>query len=179
MYKLVSRSHPALHKKAKSVEEFTHPRLLRLISGMKEIMMQYRGIGLAAPQIGKSIRVFVVDRELIKKSEEENDSTKLRRLKRLFKKKQPDVFINPVIRSISGKGFLLEEGCLSISGIFGTVPRAREIVVEALNERGRKFKVRATGLYAHVLQHEIDHLNGALFIERVVEGSLHKLKNKS
>lgn len=178
MLRLVAQQDKILHAKAKPVLNLKDPGLKELINDMKEIMKHHQGIGLAAPQIGKSIQVFVIDQELIKKSEEENDTTRLKRLKRLFKKRIPDVFINPAIRSIPRNGFLLEEGCLSVPNIFGAVPRAREVVVEALNERGKRFKVKTKGLCAHVLQHEIDHLYGVLFIEKAVKGTLHKIRTK-
>lgn len=178
MLKLVSQNDPVLCKKAKRVEQFDD-RLGRLVSNMKKIMGEEDGIGLAAPQMGKSLQVFVVDERLIRESEEKRETSKLKKVKRLFRKKIHDTFINPEALSVSKDGWLLEEGCLSVPGIFGQVPRAKKITVRAQNERGRWFTVKAERLYAHVLQHEIDHLGGVLFVEKAIKESLHKIKKTS
>jgi len=109
------------------------------------------GIGLAAPQVGKNLRIFVVAPEL---------------------GLTQTVFINPVITKLSGGKKLMEEGCLSVPGMYGSTPRANSLKLEAYNERGRKFKMKADGLIAQLVQHEIDHLDGALFkdiAERLAE----------
>lgn len=178
MLKLVSQNDPVLHGKAKRVEEFDD-RTQRLVSNMKKLMGEENGIGLAAPQVGKSLQVFVVDEKLIRESEEREKISKFKKLRILFRKKIHDVFINPEILSISKDGWLAEEGCLSVPGVFGQVPRARKITVRAQNERGRWFTVKAERLYAHVLQHEIDHLGGVLFVEKAIKDSLHTIKKSS
>ncbi len=191
MQKLVAQKNPVLYKKTRRVEQFDD-RIRRLVSNMKKTMKEENGIGLAAPQIGKSLQMFVVDADHIKESEESRNPSqarygtsqkiqlKLKRvMKKIFKRKMHDVFINPEILSAPNKGVLMEEGCLSIPGIFGSVARAEEITVAAQDEHGKKFTVKAQNLYAHILQHEIDHLNGVLFIRKAEEGSLHKIHKKS
>ncbi len=164
-----------LHTRTKPVEEFDD-RLKRLLARMKKVVKGKEGVGLAAPQIGKSLQVFLVDGVLIRKAEEVENTSKFKKLKRLFRKKIHEVFINPEIRSISKDGLLLEEGCLSVPGVFGKVPRAKTVTVRAQDQKGRRFTIKARGLYAHVLQHEIDHLKGVLFIEKAQKGSLRALR---
>jgi len=175
MKKLVPQSHPALHKKAKPVKEFDD-RLKRLVLNMTTTMHRENGIGLAAPQIGKSLQIFVIDENLIREVEMAETTSRLKKTAQKFLKKRiRSIFINPEITSISSDGFFLEEGCLSIPGMFGSVPRAEKVTILAKDELGKSFTVTATGLHAHVLQHEIDHLQGILFVEKVKKGSLHKL----
>ena len=102
-------------------------------------------VGLAAPQVGKNIRIFVAA-----------DDLKLNQV----------VFINPEIVAMSDKGTLKDEGCLSLPELYGKVLRADWVKVEAFNENGRKFKLKAKGLISQLIQHEIDHLNGVLFVDK-------------
>jgi len=106
------------------------------------------GVGLAAPQAGKNIRMFIA-----------SDKLKLAQT----------VFINPEITKMSEKKELLDEGCLSLPELYGKVWRAEWVKVEATNENGRKFKMKATGLAAQLMQHELDHLNGILFADKAEE----------
>lgn len=178
MLQLVSQNDPMLRGKTKRVEEFDD-RTRRLVSNMKKTMEKEHGIGLAAPQIGKSLQVFVVDTRFIRKSEEHKGMSKIKRVaKKLFKKKMRETFINPEVLYVPEEKFLAEEGCLSVPKVFGAVLRAKKITVAAQDEYGKKFKINATDLYAHVLQHEIDHLGGVLFTEKTIKGSLHKIKNQ-
>lgn len=117
-------------------------QIRRLLDDMAQTMYNADGVGLAAPQVGVSLRVIVidVDEELIE-------------------------LINPVI--IESEGCELgNEGCLSIPGVFGEVERFSKVTVTGLNRYGKKIKITGTGLLSRALQHEIDHLNGILFIER-------------
>jgi peptide deformylase len=141
---------PILRSKCVEVELTDEVR--DLISDMKETMYKAEGIGLAAPQVGKNFRIFIADIG-----------------EGCF------VFINPKI--ISKKGSVLsDEGCLSLPGIFGKVKRAKEIKVEALNEEGQRFEAEVSGLFANCIQHEIDHLNGILFTDRL--RAIDKIKDK-
>ncbi len=118
----------------------------QLILNMAETMHKRDGIGLAAPQIGKNIQICVVNTE--------NGDL---------------VLINPKIKK---KGFgtdIEEEGCLSIPGVYGTVKRAKKISVNAIDPDGNKINFIAKGLFARVIQHEVDHLNGILFIDKVLQ----------
>jgi peptide deformylase len=114
-----------------------------LIREMGQMMYAARGVGLAAPQVGRSIRLLVYDA-----------GTGLRPI------------INPKITKMKGEQREPEEGCLSIPGLRGIVPRAQEIHVQAQDGDGRPIRLRATGFEARILQHEIDHLDGVLFIDR-------------
>lgn len=135
-----------LRRKAKPVGKTT-TALRALISGMITTMREANGVGLAAPQVGISKRLFVAEVE-----------------KRLL------VFIDPKIVKASGED-IGTEGCLSIPGIVADVPRAATVVVTAKNRRGRGVTVEADGLLARVIQHEIDHLDGVLFLDRVADRS--------
>lgn len=121
--------------------------ILKLLDDMAETMYHANGVGLAAPQVGVPKRVIVLD-----PGEEEGCLMEL---------------LNPVFRERAGEA-LGVEGCLSLPGISGEVPRAERVVVEALNREGRPVRVEAEGLVARILQHEIDHLDGILIIERAV-----------
>lgn len=115
-----------------------------LIEDMFETMYSARGVGLAAPQIGVSLRLSVIDT--------------------LGERQEQLVIINPEIISSSGeKAF--EEGCLSVPGAYDTVLRAERVTVKALDRFGQPFEIKADGLLAECLQHEIDHLNGKLFVD--------------
>ena len=133
-----------LTEKTKPVKTFDSALAL-LVDAMFETMAEADGVGLAAPQVGVSERLFVID---------------LRDGKRW-------VFINPEIIATSEECVTAEEGCLSIPGVFSEVTRAARVTVQARNLQGRPFTVEAEGLFARAIQHELDHLNGVLFIDRL------------
>ncbi len=140
--KLVSSEHEVLREKASVIKTITRP-IIVLLDDMVETMCYYEGLGLAAPQLGIPRRAIVVNLG-------EGETLKL---------------INPEI--LESDGEVVEvEGCLSLPGVLGEVPRAENIVVEALNENNNTFKMNATGLLARIIQHEIDHLQGVLFVDR-------------
>ncbi len=144
LLKLVYYSHhPALHKIAEPVDQFDD-KLAHLVQDMYETMYHENGVGLAAPQVGIAKKIATID-----VSEERN---------------QPFVIINPQIIESSGSE-LMTAGCLSIPGSFDKVPRATYVKVRAQNEKGDFFEIEGTGLLAHCLQHEIDHLYGKLYID--------------
>ncbi|MBI5621663.1 peptide deformylase [Candidatus Falkowbacteria bacterium] len=118
----------------------------KLIADLKITMKEAKGIGLAAPQVGQNIRIIIVNTEI-----------------------GPTAFINPRIIWHSLRKELDEEGCLSIPGIYGLVKRHRSVVMNYWDEAGNKQRIRVKGLFARVLQHEIDHLNGILFIDKMVK----------
>ena len=111
-----------------------------------ELMYQAQGIGLAAPQVGWSVRLFIIDADGDSRGE--------------------TVFINPVITEEAGE-LNKEEGCLSFPGIMGKVVRAQRIKGQAYNLKGQKIEIEADGLAARAWQHELDHLNGCLFIDKM------------
>ncbi len=136
---------PRLHKVAKPVVSFTE-QTRKLIKDMAETMYAAPGIGLAATQVDVHERIVVID-----VSEEHND------LK---------VLINPVLLNAEGEEEN-EEGCLSVPGIYENVTRAEKVTVKALDEHGKEFKLEADGLLAVCIQHEMDHLQGRVFVEHL------------
>jgi len=148
---IIKYSNPVLRKKCQEVKEVTE-EIRNLGLDMIESMTESQGIGLAAPQVGELKRVIVVhpikERSLEEKSKE-----------------KPQIFINPKIIKKSRETIIDEEGCLSFPELFLKIKRAKEVKIEALNERGEKIRVQAEGLPARIIQHEIDHLDGILFID--------------
>ncbi len=153
---------PVLHKKSLPItQNFGGTFLTELILDMKDTLRQQDGLGLAGPQIGESLAIFVIPDAI---------APQVRTPKMpftLIKPLKPTVFINPKIACISPDMETLEEGCLSIKGIFKSTPRSYKVKLKALDERGRKITVTAEGLLARIFQHETDHLNGVLFIDRL------------
>lgn len=139
-----------LLQKALPVEK-VDDEIRTLVDDMVETMYDAPGIGLAAPQIGVSLRITVID---VRTGDEENPKPDLH------------VFINPEIVEKEGK-ITWEEGCLSIPGVYEKVNRANRVVVRALNRDGEPFELEATELLAVALQHEIDHLDGVLFLDHL------------
>lgn len=138
---------PVLKTKTKVVRSIT-AETKTLIKNMIETMNAYNGIGLAANQVGIPLKIIVVSKRT--ESEKTNDT----------------VFINPVTLAKRGKIFE-EEGCLSLPGLSLNVKRTKYVKVKAINERGKVFIIEGEGLLSRVLQHEIDHLEGKVFIDRL------------
>ena len=139
---------PELKRKSLPVEELDED-LERLLDGMAETLRDADGVGLAAPQVGRNIRALIVDVPL-----PESDEREFYEL------------INPEI--VSSRGFQVgEEGCLSVPGFFANVRRKNHVRVSALNRKGKRFTIDADGMLSRVLQHEIDHLDGILFFDRL------------
>lgn len=136
-----------LRKKAKVVEKINN-RVLTLLGDMAETMYHADGAGLAAPQVGILRRLVVID-----------DGTGIIKL------------INPIIMEADGEQQEIE-GCLSIPGIYGRVKRPKRVMVKALDENGEPYELEGTGLLARALCHEIDHLDGILFIDKVIPGTI-------
>lgn len=153
---IVRYPHPALRWKSKPVQQITQ-HLRDTVSEMFRLMYEARGIGLAANQVALPYRVFVMNPT---GDPEEKD--------------QEQVFLNPEIftRKGSVEG---EEGCLSLPDLYGAVPRADQIVVSAFDLSGREFEMALNDLASRVVQHETDHLDGVLFIDRVNEATLREL----
>ena len=128
------------------------------------------GIGLAAPQIGYSIRVFLISEEakVTKRDRDKVDREEYKKAK-ASKKWKHFVFINPKIVRISEEKNSVPEGCLSVDNIFGKIIRSKKVVIEAYGENGKKFRRSASGLFAQAMQHEVDHLNGILFIDNATD----------
>jgi peptide deformylase len=151
---------PVLKKVAKDIEP-GHPGLEQLIADMFETMYEANGVGLAAPQIGQSIRLFVVDASPFAE-DEDGKPTEEAHLKD-FKK----VFINPYIVEEEGEEWGFEEGCLSIPGIREEVFRAERIVLQYQDEHFKEHEEEFGGFAARVIQHEHDHLDGVLFTDHL------------
>lgn len=138
-----------LRKKSRKIEEIDD-KLLALIDDMIETMHQKDGVGLAAPQVGILKRVVVID---------------------LYDDKGPYVLINPEIIKEKGEQEV-DEGCLSFPNKFGKVIRPAEVIVKALDRDGKEFKLKGKGLLAQAISHELDHLDGILFIDKVIPGTI-------
>ena len=136
------QNNPILREKSQTIEKIDEGIQI-LAKEMIETMIKNNGIGLSACQIGKNIRMFVIAKELSKKQ----------------------IFINPDIIRISTKTNAVEEGCLSLPGIFSRIKRPVSLKIKAIDENGKKFKLKAKNLLARAIQHEIDHLNGILIID--------------
>ena len=139
-----------LRKISRQVED-VDDKIRVLVKDMIETMHKYNGVGLAAVQVGVLKRVVVIHID--------------------YEKEEPIVLINPEI--IKQKGTqTVEEGCLSFPNKFAKVVRPEEVVVEGLNEKGEKIKITGKGLLAQALSHEIDHLNGEVFMDKILPGTL-------
>lgn len=149
--KVARMGHPVLRKAARRVKpaEITTPAIQRLIDDMFETMCEYDGIGLAAPQVHEGLRLFVAGTT---KSDVGMP---------------PVTMINPEVTAIGRATEEDWEGCLSIPDLRGKVPRAREVRVQALDRRGTRQVMTAKGFPARVIQHEADHLDGVLFLDRM------------
>jgi peptide deformylase len=147
---IVSLPHPVLRQKARKVSELT-TELNNLIDDMIETMREAPGVGLAAPQVGVSRRVIVVEF-----GEEEDPEAP----QKLY------VVVNPEIVRFSQETIEGTEACLSIPGLAGEVERSEDITVKGLNRQGIPIRIKASGWLARIFQHEIDHLDGILFVDR-------------
>jgi peptide deformylase len=145
---------PILRQVARSVDE-VEPEIKTLITDMAETMWRQVGVGLAAPQIGISLRVFVMD-----------DG-----------KRGARAIVNPVIVERSGV-VREEEGCLSLPGVFAEVERSKWLRLEALDAEGQPIRLDLQGLQAKIVQHEIDHLDGVLFIDRLPPVTRDRIKKR-
>ena len=170
MISIVQTGDPVLRKKAKEVpeKEITSPKITAILGRMREALdSQEDGVAIAAPQIGESLRIFLVSERVF---DVPKDVSKRREQKKESIKKYGHlVFINPVVTKISKDKSLLEEGCLSVRYKYGKIERATKATVAALDEHGKKFTRGGSGLLAQIFQHETDHLNGALFIDKALD----------
>lgn len=168
MVEIVQNGDPVLRKIAKEVkiEDIQKPKIQKVISLMKEALdSQYDGVAIAAPQIGVSFRIFVVSGKIFE--EDFIRGKKLEKNTQTNKNPHPHlVFINPVFKKISKDKKLMAEGCLSVRPLYGKVRRATKASMEAYDELGKKFEKVGSGLLAHIFQHETDHLDGILFIDK-------------
>ncbi|UFP94874.1 peptide deformylase [Gloeobacter morelensis MG652769] len=175
VYEIVKAGDPVLRLAARplSSDEIQGEAIQQLIAAMAERMREAPGVGLAAPQVGVSVQLVVIE-DRPEYIERLNDAERRER------EREPvplHVLINPVLSVEGEKSAVFFEGCLSIPGYQGRVARARAVRVEALDERATPLTIRAHGWYARILQHEIDHLNGILCVDRMDLRTLTTLEN--
>ena len=159
--------HPVLRTKAKTVppSEMTSGAFQSLIDNMIATMLEYHGAGLAAPQVHEGLRIFVA--QLVADEEEEGDQAEEATGEHAAAEPEVIAVINPEITPV-GRHIVEDwEGCLSIPDLRGLVPRHRDIKVRAFDREGQRVEIEATGYMARVMQHETDHLDGVLFLDRM------------
>ena len=161
VYPIVAFGDPVLRKRAQDIPQGTD--LSALVNDMFDTMYNANGVGLAAPQIGKSIRIFVVDGEPMGEDELKG-----------FKK----VFVNPTILNETGEAWAFEEGCLSIPNIREDVEREEKVIIKYFDENWVEKKGEFEGLQARIIQHEYDHLEGVLFTDHLSSLKKRLLKGK-
>jgi peptide deformylase len=162
---IVQTGNLVLRQKARplGLAEITSKEIQKLIESMRKTMHDAPGVGLAAPQVGLSLQLAVIEDR-----QEYHKDVSVEQLQERERRPVPfHAIINPRIVETSGEAAEFFEGCLSLSGFSALVPRARAVRVECLNERGKKKVIEASGWYARILQHEIDHLRGTLYIDRM------------
>ena len=162
---IVQVGDPVLRRRARplSVEELASPRIQQLIVDMRETMRAAPGVGLAAPQIGESIQLVVIEDPPAYHADLSADELAARERAAV----PFHVLVNPTLTVRTDEQVAAFEGCLSFAGFRMIVPRARKVRVEALDEHGERFVKVATGWYARILQHEVDHLNGTVCLDRM------------
>ena len=161
---------PILRKETEEIDEH-YPKLPELIQNMFETMKNAEGIGLAAPQVGLPIRLFVIDLTVLAEEKPEYKD---------FQK----IFINPEIVELSGNDVSMEEGCLSVPGVHEKVVRKEKILINYLDENFKEHEEIFSGYPARVIQHEYDHLEGNLFVDKIsgirrqiIQGKLSNISN--
>ena len=164
---------PILRKKAQEIgiKSIRSKPIQNLIEVMKEILRNSKdGVGLAAPQIGESLRLFLVSEEA--EVIDKNQATQnIKQESESMKQKKPAwnyyIFINPVIKKFSAKKIDMTEGCLSVPELYGVVRRPEKIITAWYDENGKKYSRGFSKFFARVIQHETDHIDGILFIDRM------------
>ena len=168
---IIAYGHPVLKRKAEVINK-DYPKLNELIKNMFETMYNASGVGIAAPQIGLSIRLFIVDTNPFAEDDSlsDNDRNQLKSFKKIF--------INPVIIDEKGDEWSFEEGCLSIPNIREGVLRQKQITIQYHDENFNKHTDSFDGLLARVIQHEYDHIEGVLFTDKLSSFKKQLLKKK-
>ena len=165
MIKIIQKENKILRETAKpvAVKEIKGPKIQKILADMTEAMnSQNDSVAIAAPQIGVSLRIFIVSKKVFEIPEKETSPMD----NKMKNTKDDLVFINPEIVKLSKKKEEMDEGCLSVRWLYGRVKRSTNITVRAYNEKGEQFTRGAGGLLAQIFQHEIDHLNGILFTDK-------------
>jgi len=159
---IVKYGHPVLRKKGDRIETIT-PEIKQLIADMFETMRENHGVGLAAQQIGRALQLTVID---VSEITDRPSTLELKGQPAEVKEIMPLVLINPEVKPV-GEVIKGGEGCLSFPEIYADIERPGLVDVKALNEKGKPIEFRCGGLLARAVQHETDHLNGLLFIDRM------------
>jgi peptide deformylase len=171
---IIKYGHPVLRQKGAAIEKIT-PEIKQLIADMFETMREKNGVGLAAQQIGKALQLTVID---VREVAADRPSTlELKGKAADVNEIMPLVLINPEITPV-GEPATGGEGCLSFPEIFAEIARPESVDVKALNEKGKVIEFRAGGLLARAVQHETDHLNGILFIDRMERKQKEELRDE-
>ncbi|MEK7609603.1 MAG: peptide deformylase [Patescibacteria group bacterium] len=169
MKTILQKDEIILHRSAKMVpvKEIGSEKINQIITDMIEAMSEQKdGVAIAAPQIGISLRIFVISGDLLKKAlKQDHDESQKKH------KNQTGnlVFINPKIIKSSKEKKKMEEGCLSVRWLYGNVNRSTRVTLSFYNQKGEQFERGASGLLAQIFQHECDHLEGKLFIDKAEE----------
>ena len=153
--KVARLGHPAVRRPAREVspDELHSPALQRLIDDMRQTMYEYEGVGLAAPQVHEGLRLAVLE---VPSSDRRTEGGVA------F-----SVLVNPVVTALGEETVDGWEGCLSVPDLRGLVPRLARLRLEALDREGRRYEVEAEGFHARVIQHECDHLDGGVYLDRM------------
>jgi|SRR5215813_128309 len=172
---IVQTGDPVLRRVSRDLttEEVKRHTIQQLIESMRDTMRAAPGVGLAAPQIGESLQLAVIEDRAEYLKHASRDELKER-------DRSPidfHVIINPKISLLDDSSAYFFEGCLSVEGFQAIVPRAYTVRVDCLNERAEPVTINAQGWYARILQHEIDHLNGKLYIDRMQSGTFTTTEN--
>jgi len=173
--KIVNVGEPELRVASRelSQEQISSPSIQDLIEYMRETLRDAPGVGLAAPQVGESLKLAVIE----DKAEYHKGLTEPE-LKERGRSEVPfHVIVNPVIELVTEPSETFFEGCLSLPGFTALVPRAKQARVRCLDHRGDARIIEASGWYARILQHEVDHLHGTLYIDRMLPQSFSTLEN--
>lgn len=173
--KVVTVGEPVLRQSAVSIskEQLLNTTIQNLIEHMRETVRDAPGVGLAAPQVGESLQLAVIeDKVEYHKLLTEAELTARGRRPIPF-----HVIVNPVLELLTPSTEIFFEGCLSLPGFMALIPRAKEVRVTCLDHRGEHCVIEASGWYARILQHEIDHLHGSLYIDQMQSHSFCSLEN--
>ncbi|MGA2787403.1 MAG: peptide deformylase [Verrucomicrobiota bacterium] len=168
---VVKYGHPVLRQRGARIEKVTS-EIKKLIAEMFETMNKNHGVGLAAQQVGKALQLTVID---VREAKDRPAWLELDGQPAPVYDFMPLVLINPEIKP-GGEPVSGGEGCLSFPEIFGEITRPESVAVKALNEKGKPVEFRCGGLLARVIQHEVDHLNGILFIDRMSRKTKEELR---
>jgi peptide deformylase len=168
---VIKYGHPALRQKGSCIEKVT-PEIKKLIADMIETMHANKGIGLAAQQVGKALQFAVID---VREAKDRQSWLELDGQPAAVNEFMPLVLINPELKP-GGEPVAGGEGCLSFPEIYAEITRPELVDVKALNEKGKPVEFRCGGLLARVVQHETDHLNGILFIDRMSKKTKEELR---